>query len=200
MVKVHWTGHPFVDAGLAALAAAAQVEQLEAITPVHLQHSTAELQRVLLSKQALGVGVEKAFARSALSQLFPNSELVNPSNWKGQTAEEKSASVQEKFRDALTADLQRAQWCLESDYGSDVCFSCGEAYSTEAMGTVRKDKLPLLEGIVNFVIVQVEQIMLPQEALLGPRCDEGAVMGQACQYTLLGTHQSYRQGHCDAAA
>jgi CRISPR-associated protein Cst1 len=76
VTTLHWTGHPFVDAGLASLAAAAQIERLDELTPAHLQHACEELQRVLLSDQALGVGVEKAFVRGALSQLFPNSELV----------------------------------------------------------------------------------------------------------------------------
>jgi CRISPR-associated protein Cst1 len=150
MAEVHWTGHPFVDAGLAAVAATAQVERLEALTPEHLQRAFEELKRVLLSDQALGVGVEKAFVRGALSQLFPNSELVNPSNWKGQTPEDKLASVREKFREAFAEDLKRAKQCVGSDSGGEVCCACGEWRPNDAMRTMRKDKLPLLEGIVNF--------------------------------------------------
>jgi CRISPR-associated protein Cst1 len=70
-----------VDAGLAAIAAVAKVQDLAQLTPLHLEQAAKELKRVLLSDQSLGVGVEKSFAKSALSQLFPNSELVNPSNW-----------------------------------------------------------------------------------------------------------------------
>jgi CRISPR-associated protein Cst1 len=79
MTEVHWTGHPFVDAGLAALAAAAQVERLEELTPEHLQRACEELKGVLLSDQALGVGVETSLCKpkARCSQLFPNSELVN---------------------------------------------------------------------------------------------------------------------------
>lgn len=151
MGKIHWTGHPFVDAGLAALAAIANVKQLDDLTPEHLETAVQELERILLSDQALGVGVAgKAFAKSALSQLFPNSELVNPSNWKGKTAEEKAESVRRKFHEALASDLRKAQQCLQAADGDEVCFACGERRPAEAMETRRKDKMPLLEGIVNF--------------------------------------------------
>lgn len=150
MNKVRWTGHPFVDAGLAAIAAVAKVRQLEDLTPTHLQNAVNELQRVLLSDQALGLGVQKSFARGALSQLFPNSELVNPSNWRGETAEEKAQNVRQKFRSAIEADLNKAILCLQSVSNGSICFACGEQRPAEAMVTVRKDKMPLLEGIVNF--------------------------------------------------
>jgi len=150
MRKVHWTGHPFVDAGLAALAAVVKVERLEDLTSKHLEEAVKALERVLLSDQALGIGVGKAFARGAISQLFPNSELVNPSNWKGKAVEEKAESVRRKFREALMSELRKAQQCLQSEDGDEVCFACGERRPIEAMETRRKDKMPLLEGIVNF--------------------------------------------------
>ncbi len=150
MARVHWTGHPFVDAGLAALAAKAGVRNLEELSPQHLRLAVDELKRILLSDQSLGIGVSKSFAKSQLSQLFPNSELVNPSNWKGSSAEEKAANVRRKFDEAIEADLARAQQCLQSDGGEEVCFCCGEQRPKEAMVTVRRDKLPLLVGIVNF--------------------------------------------------
>jgi CRISPR-associated protein Cst1 len=150
MARMHWTGHPFVDAGLAALAAKVGVQRLEDLTPEHLKEAVKALERVLLSDQALGIGVAKAFAKGAMSQLFPNSELVNPSNWKGKTAEEKAESVRRKFREALASELQRAQQCLQTTGGEEVCFACGERRPKEAMETRRKDKMPLLEGIVNF--------------------------------------------------
>ncbi len=150
MGQVRWTGHPFVDAGLAAIAAVARVKKLEALNPENLQQAVNELQRILLSDQALGVGVQKSFARGALSQLFPNSELVNPSNWKGKTEEEKANHVRQKFRSALQDELQKATLCLQSDGGEAICSACGERRPLEAMVTVRKDKMPLLEGTVNF--------------------------------------------------
>lgn len=105
---------------------------------------------MLLSDQALGIGVSKAFAKGAMSQIFPNSELVNPSNWKGKTAEEKAESVRRKFCESLASELRKAQRCLQSEDGDEVCFACGERRPAEAMETRRKDKMPLLEGIVNF--------------------------------------------------
>ncbi|MFA0758722.1 MAG: hypothetical protein NOOUEUKL_001388, partial [Candidatus Fervidibacter sp.] len=84
MSQIRWAGHPFVDAGLSAIAAIIGVKRLEDLTIEHLEKTAEELERILLSDQALGIGVGKAFAKSSLSQLFPNSELVNPSNWKGQ--------------------------------------------------------------------------------------------------------------------
>lgn len=150
MAEVRWTGHPFVDAGLAAIAAVTRVKRLEELTPEHLRKAVDELQRVLLSDQALGLGVQKAFARSAMSQIFPNSELVNPSNWRGRTEVEKAENVRQRFRTAVQADLQRATLCLQSEDGSEICYACGEQRPKEAMIIVRKDKMPLLEGIVNF--------------------------------------------------
>jgi CRISPR-associated protein Cst1 len=144
MAGIHWTGHLFVDVGLAAIVTAAQVERLEDISGEDLNRAVQRLEQVLLSDQALGIGVEKAFACGALSQIFPNSELVNPSNWRGKTAEEKVASVRQKFHEAIGTDLQRARRCLEHFNGGEVCFACGERHPTEAMVIMRKDKMPLL--------------------------------------------------------
>lgn len=144
MPKVHWTGHPFVDAGLAAIAAVTRVQQLEDLTPAHLGEAVRELERILLSNQSLGIGVSKAFAKSQMSQIFPNSELVNPSNWRGGIE-----NVRRKFKDALQSDLQRAQQCLQSS-GDEICSVCGERRPTGTIVLVRKDKMPLLVGIVNF--------------------------------------------------
>lgn len=150
MSEVHLTGHPFVDAGLAAMLSAAKVKRLEELSAERLSQACEELQRVLLSDQALGLGVEKSFAKGTMSQLFPNSELVNPSNWKGKTVEEKAESVRRKFREALASDLQKAQACLQAEEGKEVCFACGERRPAATMATVRKANMPLLEGIVNF--------------------------------------------------
>lgn len=150
MAKVGWTGHPFVDAGLAAIAAVAKVKRLDELKVEHLQRAVDELHRVLLSDQALGIGVQKAFARSAMSQIFPNSELVNPSNWRGKTEDEKAENVRRKFRMAVQEDLRKAAICLQTTGGDEICHACGEKTPKEAMVIVRKDKMPLLEGIVNF--------------------------------------------------
>ncbi len=81
MRQIHWTGHPFVDGGLAALAAGAGASSLGELKAEHLDQACKKLSRTLLSHQALGLGIDgKAFVKGPLSQLFPNSELVNPSN------------------------------------------------------------------------------------------------------------------------
>ncbi|SDX84859.1 CRISPR-associated protein, Cst1 family [Acetomicrobium thermoterrenum DSM 13490] len=154
MVNLHWTGHPFVDAGLAALAAAVQVNSLDDITADSLETAVKKLKQILLSDQALGIGVEGAFVRKALSQIFPNSELVNPANWKkGNTYEEKAKAVREKFSDELKKELDRAQQCLKNhnnSNGYDICNICGEKRPKSSFFIRRKDKMPLLEGIVNY--------------------------------------------------
>jgi CRISPR-associated protein Cst1 len=149
MRQITWTGHPFVDAGLAAIAAIVGVQRLEDLTAADLGKAAEELERILLSDQALGIGVGKSFAKGALSQLFPNSELVNPSNWKGQTPEEKAENVRQKFKQSLQQDLKRAKNCLTHS-GDVTCSVCGRQVPETATTFVRKDKMPLLAGIVNF--------------------------------------------------
>jgi len=119
------------------------------LTIEHLEKTAEELERILLSDQALGIGVGKAFAKSSLSQLFPNSELVNPSNWKGQTLEAKVENVRQKFREALKHDLEKAKISLVQS-GDATCLVCGRKVPDTATTFVRKDKMPLLAGIVNF--------------------------------------------------
>jgi len=154
MVNIHWTGHPFVDAGLAAMAAAVQVSSLDDFTADTLELAVKELKRILLSDQALGIGVEGAFVRKALSQIFPNSELINPANWKkGGTYEEKAQMVREKFSNELEMELDHAKQCLKnynSSNGYDICNICGERRPKSSFFLRRKDKMPLLEGIVNY--------------------------------------------------
>lgn len=150
-MPVHWSGQPFVDAGLAALLAAVGLREMEHLTPQDLEAACERLERVLLSDEAMGIGVEKAFVRGQLAQVFPNSELVNPSNWReGTTPEERAANVRQKFREALAEDLRRAQLCLLEDEGEETCLACGERRPQEAMVTVRKMHVPLLEGLVNY--------------------------------------------------
>jgi len=149
MRQINWTGHPFVDAGLAAIVAIVGVKRLEDLTAEHLEKAAKELERILLSDQALGIGVEKAFAKGALSQLFPNSELVNPSHWKGETPEAKAENVRQKFREALKHDLEKAKISLVQS-GDATCLVCGRQVPETATTFVRKDKMPLLAGIVNF--------------------------------------------------
>ena len=146
---VSWTGHPFVDAGLAAIAAVAKVQDLAQLTPKHLEQAADELKRVLLSDQSLGVGVEKSFAKGALLNIFPNSELVNPSHWKGATPLQK---VRQEYKDAVDKELRLAQRCLQfgSEVYDEVCSICGAGCTMDATYTVRKQHVPFLSSIVNF--------------------------------------------------
>jgi CRISPR-associated protein Cst1 len=149
MKQITWTGHPFVDAGLSAIAAVVGVKRLEDLEVEHLEKAAKELERILLSDQALGIGVEKSFAKGTLSQLFPNSELVNPSNWKGETPDAKVGNVRQKFREALKGDFERAKVSFAHS-GDAICSVCGRQVPESATTFVRKDKMPLLAGIVNF--------------------------------------------------
>jgi len=149
MKQITWTGHPFVDAGLSAIAAVVGVKRLEDLKVEHLEKAAKELEHILLSDQALGIGVEKSFAKGALSQLFPNSELVNPSNWKGETPEAKAENVRQKFREDLKGDFERAKVSFAHS-GDAICSVCGRQVPESATTFVRKDKMPLLAGIVNF--------------------------------------------------
>jgi len=144
MTTVHFTGHPFVDAGLAALMVKAEVERPEELTPESLERACKALENVMLSDQALGINVDKSFARGPMSQIFPNSELVNPSNWKGGTD-----NVRSRFREGLYGDLARAKRCL-TEKGEAICLSCGARCPADAMIVARKVNMPLLEGIVNY--------------------------------------------------
>lgn len=150
MRALRWTGNPFVDAGLAAIAAITEVNELKDLTPRHLEEAVKALERVLLSDQSLGLNVPKSFARTTMSQIFPNSELVNVSNWKGETPEEKAENVRRKFRQSLADLLKRAKHSLEESDGEEMCTICGRRCSSEAIVFVRQHTMPLFSGIVNF--------------------------------------------------
>jgi len=144
MVRAHFTGHPFVDAGLAALMVKAGVEHPEELTPESFDRACQGLEQVMLSPQALGINVAKSFVRGPISQIFPNSELVNPSNWKGG-----ADNVRSKFYEGLRSDLEKAKLCLAKK-GDTICPSCGDGRPAKAMNIARKVNVPLLEGIVNY--------------------------------------------------
>lgn len=149
MGKIYWTGHPFVDAGLASIAAVLKVNDLREIEPDSLSRAVKELKRVLLSNQSLGLGANKSFAKGTLRALFPDSELANPSSWKGKTEEEKAKNASAKFSEAIDKELKAALSCLSKE-GEETCSTCGRRCSMENTFLVRKDKMPLLKGIVNF--------------------------------------------------
>lgn len=140
-VKVDWTGHPFVDAGLAAIAAIAEVQSLDKLTPKHLEKAAGELERILLNEQVL-----KTFSgqKKTLRLVFPNSELDNPSNWS--RGEQGAKSY---FRDNLRQNYKQAALCSGSS-GNEVCHICGRRVVKDAIIVIRKSNMPLLASIVNF--------------------------------------------------
>lgn len=144
MRKIQYTGDPFLDVSLSALCVAAGVKRPVEITEDLLEQAKNELERVLLSDQCLGKGVEQRFAMKQLSQVFPNSELVNPSNWRNGLEK-----VKKKFRKALNEDLKRATEALSTN-GDDTCSICGSKVSRNSTRLVKKMDWPLLEGIVNY--------------------------------------------------
>ncbi len=144
MAMAHFTGHPFVDAGLAALMVKAGVMHPEELTLELLDQACQGLEQVMLSPQALGINVAKNFARGPISQIFPNGELANSSNWK-----KGISNVKSRFYEGLSSDLEKAKLCLTKK-GDTICPSCGDRRPAEAMNIARKVNMPLLEGIVNY--------------------------------------------------
>ena len=147
---VGWTGHPFVDAGLAGLVAATDRTSPAEIDVAAVDQAVRRLSEVLLSDQALGVGVEFNFATGPLRFLLPNSELVNPANWRGSTDEAKLESVRARFRQGVQKDRDLALACLNGGGGGVACGVCGRARPAEAFTEVRQYQLPLALGAVNF--------------------------------------------------
>lgn len=148
---VRWTGHPFVDAGIAAMCAAVGLRQPGELTSEHVVQAVGRLKRVLLSDQALGVGTDRNFATGPLSFVFPNSELVNPSHWRGGSQEEKAALARQKFLGSLEDELADALACVDAPAsGGQVCPMCGRRCPGGGMRELRKNHLPLALGIVNF--------------------------------------------------
>lgn len=119
---------------------------LEDLDEGHLKVACRELERIMTSDQALGLNLDRAFAKSSLSQVFPNSELVNPSNWKNGPD-----GVRRKYRDALDQDLKRAIAAVRDQSASlQRCVVCGDLRPAETFSPLRRDRLPLTSGAVNF--------------------------------------------------
>ena len=134
---LRYTGNPFMDAALSALTAAAELTDVVEIDSDDLKSATERLKDVLLSDSALGIGVERSFNRGSLSQIFPNSKLVNPS-----VKDPKKAK--EEYKKLLNGLLSKS---MES--GDKSCPICGQRFR-EGEQKVKADKFPLLRGISNF--------------------------------------------------
>lgn len=124
-----------MDAALSALAAATEQTSAAEFSMDELEDAVERLKDVLLSDPAIGIGVEKSFTRGPLSQIFPNSKLVNPS----------IKDPQEEYGALLDTLLHELK---AMNMGNKICPVCGRRYHKGE--EVKADKFPLLRGISNF--------------------------------------------------
>jgi len=136
--KFYYTGNPFLDASLAAILAITDKDSPEAITLEDLEKALAHLKHVLLSPQALGKHGKKSFTKGALTQIFPNSPLANPSPH--------IKNPEEVYKNLLERTMEKIRNFQEGD---KLCPVCGRNY-LEGETRVRADKFPLLRGLANF--------------------------------------------------
>jgi CRISPR-associated protein Cst1 len=100
-----------------------------------LKDAIERLKKVFLSDPAFGIGVERSFVKGPLSQIFPNSKLVNPSIKEPQ-------KEYEKLLDALFSKIKAM------NVGDTTCPVCGWRFDEGE--DVKADKFPLLRGVSNF--------------------------------------------------
>lgn len=134
MTMFRYTGNPFMDAALSALAAAVGLNDPAKIGSDDLKSAAERSKGVLLSDPAFGIGVEKSFNRGSLSQIFPNSKLVNPS----------VKDPKEEYKNLLNSLLNESM-----EPGDKSCPICGRRFG-EGGQEVKADGFPLLRGISNF--------------------------------------------------
>jgi len=105
MCLYRFTGNPFVDAGIAGMCAAAEVDRPEDLSYENVRSATQRLVGIFTSPQALKCGVgpgnskASAFATREMSVFFPNGPLANPSN---NTAEKKREKYSSKINELLS--------------------------------------------------------------------------------------------------
>lgn len=131
-----YTGNPFLDASLAAILAAVDKNSPEELDQKDLSLAVERLKNILLSPQAQGYGVNKSFTKGALSQIFPNSPLVNPS----------AKNPAQNYSRLLEQTLEKI---FNFQAGSKYCPTCGRRFSVGET-RVKADKFPLLRGLANF--------------------------------------------------
>lgn len=136
----HFTGNPFVDAGMAGMCAAADVEGPEQLDLAAIHKAVETLFAVLLSESAfIEKPPYKAFATSRMAMIFPNSPLPQASF---STPEQK----REKYRERIQSLLDKID--KPGDATDALCFVCGQPANVK----VGIDWFPLVGsvGLLNF--------------------------------------------------
>ncbi len=135
-----FTGNPFVDAGIAGMCAAAEVDSPAQLGKGAVRQAVETLYRVLLSDSAFKQQPPyKCFATSTMAMIFPNSPLPQASYPQNDTK-------REKYRERIDGLLEHLD--APSDPTSDTCFACGQPTNLR----FGKDQFPLMGSVdlVNF--------------------------------------------------
>ncbi len=117
-----FTGNPFVDAGIAGMCAAAEVDAPQYLDMPAIRRAVDTLYRIMLSDSAF---VEKPpykrFATSTMAMIFPNSPLPQASF---KTADKKREKYRERIETLLRLLVQNEEAPSETS-----CFVCGQPTS-----------------------------------------------------------------------
>lgn len=129
-----WTGHPFVDVGVAGLCAMVGKQGPEELTAEDVDRAAEELAEYYFDKALLAY----------LSCVFPNAEYVQPEP-KNENARRKKAKKREEYKErVLFAHRNRPQPEAEGL----TCAFCGKAASQ----LVHRSQVPMISGdnVINF--------------------------------------------------
>jgi len=142
MAKFCFTGNPFVDAGIAGMCAAAEVDWLADLDEVSIDKATDTLLRVMTSEAMFQLRQidkkPKVFATSEMSVIFPNGPLSQSSY---PTAERKRDEYRKRVQKKYDAFKQLASGQAE-DKGLGTCFVDGSI----AHAYVGNDEFPLVDS------------------------------------------------------
>lgn len=169
----NFTGNPFVDAGIAAMCAAAGVDSPHHLNRQSILQAVQTLYSVLLSDSAfMDKPPLKRFATSTMSMIFPNSPLPQGSY---PTANQK----REKYRERID-QLLRLLDEQPSDAREVPCFVCGQP-------------APLLVGIDQFPLMS-SKAQLNFHPMLTPGHCVCAFCALAVQFLPLSLMQTKAEG------
>ncbi len=124
-----YTGHPFIDVGVATIVAMADKGSPEEVTEEDLQNVTATMEKWFSSASKF---------RDFLSSIYPNSQFTQPAFNKP-----KYASKKAEYASTVLRSYQHAH-----SQGEELCAFCGDP----AVYTASRAQVPLLNGqtIINF--------------------------------------------------